>query len=259
MALSAVALVALVAGCGGGSVAPGTTEATAASSATGAEPAPGTHEPITVFAAASLDAALTELTGIWAEDHGNEVRFSFGGSNGLVDQLVEGAPADVLVTADTATMDRAVGDGVAEGPRSLATNSLVLALAPGNPGGFETAEEALTGERLVVCAPEVPCGRATVALMELNGITITPVSEEQSVTDVRGKVSSGEANSGITYGTDATTAGLDALDIPGASDVVTSSVTARVGRGAEAGASFIEFLHSEAARTVLDSYGFGTP
>lgn len=245
-----LAAAALIAGCGGG----GGGEA-----GSDAGPGAGSDEPITIFAAASMEAAFTELTGIWAEDHANELSFSYGGSNGLVDQLVEGAPADVLVTADTVTMDRAVEEGVAEGPQHLTTNSLVLALPPGNPAGYESAEEALAGDRLVVCDPEVPCGRATVTLMELTGITISPVSEEQNVSDVRGKVASGEANAGVIYRTDASTEGLDILEIPQAGEVVTTSVTARVPEGNDAGATFIEFLHSDTARAVFDSYGFGTP
>ena len=214
---------------------------------------------LTVFAAASMEGVLTELTDVWNEDHAEELVFSYGGSNGLVDQLVEGAPADVLITADTVSMDRALEEGVAEDPAALATNSLVLALAPGNPGGYADAEDALTGERLVVCAPDVPCGRATVTLMELNGLQISPVSEELNVTDVRGKVESGEANSGVIYQTDAKAAGLDALEILRAGEVITTVMSAKVPDAGTDGASFLEFLHSGSTRAVLDSYGFGTP
>ncbi|HZK06507.1 MAG TPA: molybdate ABC transporter substrate-binding protein [Actinomycetaceae bacterium] len=231
---------------------------TGADDATSAPPAEEAGN-ITIFAAASLEKAFTELSDVWAESHDAELTFSYGGSNGLVDQIVEGAPADVLVTADATTMDRAVEEGVATDARPLTTNSLVLALAPGNPGGFETAEEALAGERLVVCAEEVPCGRATLQLMELSGLEMSPVSQEQNVTDVRGKIESGEANSGVIYRTDAASTGLDILRIPGADEVVTTSFTALVTDGDPAGAEFAEFLHSDEAREVLDSYGFGTP
>lgn len=214
---------------------------------------------VTVFAAASMENALTELAELWAGEHGPEVIFSFGGSNGLVDQIVEGAPADVLVTADQTTMDRAVAAGLAADPAPLTTNTLVVALPAGNPGGYTTAVEALAGERLVVCAAEVPCGRATRELLELSGLAMTPVSLEQSVADVRGKIQSGEANAGVVYRTDASAADLVALPIPGADRVLTTSMTALVTEDNPAAAQFIAFLHSEAARIVLDSYGFGTP
>ena len=58
-----------------------------------------------------------------------------------------------------------------------------------------------------MCAPEVPCGAATVKAEEATGVTLTPVSEEQSVTDVLGKVTSGEADAGLVYVTDVTAAG----------------------------------------------------
>ncbi|HHW83837.1 MAG TPA: molybdate ABC transporter substrate-binding protein [Actinomycetales bacterium] len=216
------------------------------------------EEGVTVFAAASLDGAITEIAQMWEEEDGRTVSLSFGGSTTLVDQMAEGAPADVLVTADSHTMERAVASGLAEDPMPLATNTLVVALAAENPGRFGDAVAALTGDRLVVCAPDVPCGRATLTLLESAGIAIRPVSEEQSVADVRGKVASGEANAGVVYRTDATVAGLDVLEIPGAAELPVTSFAAAV-PGSSPGAAFVEFLGSEAARSVLEVAGFGTP
>lgn len=149
---AALGIALLLAGCS--AAAPGMDPAPA-------DPPESDPGSVTVFAAASMENALTELAELWAVDNAAELIFSFGGSNGLVDQIVEGAPVDVLVTADGTTMDRALAVGVAADPAPLTTNTLVVALADGNPGGYTDAVAALTGERLVVCAPEVPCGRAT--------------------------------------------------------------------------------------------------
>ena len=71
------------------------------------------------------------------------------------------------------------------------TNTLTLITTPGNPAGVTGLDSSLDGVKLVVCAPEVPCGKLTKTLTEKLGVTLNPVSEEQAVTDVRGKVSSG--------------------------------------------------------------------
>ena len=64
----------------------------------------------------------------------------------------------------------------------------------------------------VICAPQVPCGAATAAVENATGTDIPAVSEESSVTDVLGKVTSGQADAGLVYFTDAT----------GAADAVTA-------------------------------------
>src|SRR5690625_4394504 len=163
----------------------------------------------TVFAAASLSAAFGDIAagGDAAPGSGSAV-FSFGGSSGLVDQLVGGAPADVFAAADTANMDRAAAAGLIAGePVQFATNELTLVTPPDNPAAITGLDTSLAGAKLVVCAPEVPCGRASRELAADAGIELTPVSEELSVTDVLGKVTSGEADAGLVYVTDATAAG----------------------------------------------------
>lgn len=213
------------------------------------------QEEVVVFAAASTEGAFTEIAETWEEDGGADITFQFGGSNGLVDQIAEGAPADILVTADTRTMDRAVEEGLVEEPEAIATNSLVLALAPGNPGGIETLEDALASSRLVICDPEVPCGNATATLFELLGVAADPASLESSVSDVRGKIESGEADAGVVYQTDAKAAGLDTIELPRADEVVTTVWSARIA-GSDAPTDFLEHLRGEDAREVMDSYGF---
>ncbi len=147
-------------------------------------------DPVTVFAAASLQQVFPELS----RQAGIEANFSFDGSSGLVDQIHGGAPADVFASADQRTMDRAVELGLIDkAPQMFATNVLVLVVSAGNPGGVTGLDSSLDHAKLVVCAPEVPCGGATVALAEKQGVTLHPVSEESKVTDVVGKVASGRS------------------------------------------------------------------
>src|SRR5262245_935394 len=119
---------------------------------------------LTVFAAASLTGAFTELGKQFEEDNdGVKVTFNFAGSSDLVSQIQEGAPADVFASADTANMDKATGDDLVEGdPVNFASNTLEIATPPDNPANVKSFQDlGKPGIQVVICAPEVPCGTAT--------------------------------------------------------------------------------------------------
>lgn len=158
-----------------------------------------------VYAAASLAATFEEIAALFEAEHdGVEVELVLGGSSDLAAQIGEGAPADVFASADEPTMATLVEDDLASGaPRVFASNTLEVVVPPGNPAGVRSfADLARPGLRLVTCAPEVPCGAAAARAARAAGVTLAPVSEEQSVTDVLGKVRSGEADAGLVYVTD---------------------------------------------------------
>lgn len=222
-------------------------------------------EQLTVFAAASLTAPFGEIAEQFEEAHpGVEVRQSFDGSSGLVDQLAGGAPADVFASADQITMDRAVREGLVTGePRDFATNVLTLITPPGNPAGVTGLDDSLDGARLVVCADGVPCGNATRDLAAAARVDLHPVSEESKVTDVRSKVTSGEADAGIVYATDAIAAGDDAdvVAIAGADAHANRYPLAVVEGAADPGLAraFVDAVTGPDGGAVLADHGFGAP
>ncbi|MFE7629316.1 molybdate ABC transporter substrate-binding protein, partial [Kocuria sp. NPDC057446] len=174
--------------------------------------APGTV--LDVHAAASLRDAFTELAGQFEAQHPEvEVSLSFAGSSTLVQQLAEGAPGDVLATADERSMAGAVAAGLVAGePEVFASNVLTVVVPAGNPAGVRSFRDlAEPGVQVVVCAPQVPCGAAAEQVEEASGVRLSPVSEEGAVTDVLGKVTSGQADAGLVYATDARAAG-DAVE-----------------------------------------------
>lgn len=221
---------------------------------------------LTVYAAASLTSTFTELAERFEADHeGVTVELAFAGSSDLVAQILSGAPADVFASADLANMDKLTAEGL-EGsePSVFATNTLQIATPADNPGEVSSladlAEEDLA---VVVCAPEVPCGAAAVAVAEEAGITLAPDSEEQSVADVLGKVRAGEADAGLVYVTDVIAAAGEVLgiDVPEAAAVVNDYPIATVA-GSDAGVlaqEFVELVLGEQGRQVLADAGFGTP
>lgn len=218
---------------------------------------------LTVFAAASLTDTFTELGKQFEAEHdGVTVTFSFAGSSDLVEQIQSGAPADVFASADTANMDKLTEDAV--DPQNFASNTLEIAVPPGNPAGIETfADLADSGVKLVICAPEVPCGTATQTVADAAGVTLSPVSEEQSVTDVLGKVSSGEADAGVVYVTDVQGAGDSVEGVTfeeSSSTVNTYPIAALDGSDHDDLAQqFIEFVLSDAGQQILADAGFAKP
>jgi molybdate transport system substrate-binding protein len=220
------------------------------------------HETLTVFAASSLKNTFTEIGADFEKSHpGVRVRFSFAGSPDLAEQINAGAPADVFATADEATMKRVPA---AVDPEPFATNILEIAVPDGNPAKVETfADVAKPGLKLVICAVEVPCGAATESVAKLAGVTLTPVSREQAVVDVLGKVQSGEADAGLVYVTDmkGSKGAVDGINFPEAKKVVNVYPIASL-KGSEhtdLADEFIASVRTGAGHTVLAAAGFGTP
>ena len=172
-----------------------------------------------MFAAASLTESFTEVgEAFTAANPDATATFSFDASSALVQQITEGAPADVFASADTANMDKLTDAGLnGSEPVIFATNLLTIIVAPGNPLGITgVADLANTDIKTVICAPEVPCGNYANQIFTAAGVTVTPVSLEQNVRGVVTKVTAGEADAGIVYVTDVTAAGdaADMVEIP---------------------------------------------
>ena len=261
-ALSLVSAASLVA-CGGTSDS--TNPATPAAGAQTASAGADITGEVTVFAAASLQGAFEELAESFQNAHpGVHITFDFQGSQELVASLNGGASADILATANNSTMTDAANKGLVGEQTEFATNVLTLIVPAGNPAGVTGINDgSLDGADLVVCAPEVPCGEATQKLAAELGVTLNPVSEEQKVTDVRGKVESGEAQAGIVYTTDAAQAGdkVEAIALP-ANSVINHYPIAltKSAANSQAAQAFIDYILSPEGQKVLqDTYGFGAP
>jgi molybdate transport system substrate-binding protein len=229
-------------------------------------PAPQPEPSITVFAAASLKDTFTQLGDQFKTDHpGSSVEFSFAGSSDLVTQLTQGAPADVFASADTTNMDKAAAAGLlAGGPVDFASNTQTIATAPGNPKGLKSFRDlAQPGLNVVVCAPQVPCGSATQKVERATGVTLAPVSEESSVTDVLNKVTTGQADAGLVYVTDAKGAGekVTAVAFPESADAVNTYPIAALKQSKQTGPAkeFIDLVTGETGQKILNAAGFAKP
>ena len=244
LAAAAAGLALVVAGCGGA----------------------GDSTTLMVYAAASLQGPFEELGEEFESTHdGVEVEFSFAGSSTLVEQIRQGAPADVFAAANPATMDTLVAAGLhGADPIDVATNSLMIAVPAGNPAGVtDLASLTAEGIALVVCAPEVPCGAAAATVEDAAGLELAPVSEEQSVTDVLNKVTTGEADAGLVYATDVKKGGeaVEGIEIPeavGAQNLY--PIVAVQGSPQPAlGQEFVDLVAGPAGQRILADAGFRAP
>jgi molybdate transport system substrate-binding protein len=217
-----------------------------------------------VLAASSLTGTFTELGQQFDSAHpGVTVKFAFDSSATLAQQAVGGAPADVLATADTTTMDsaKAVQGGT---PKVFATNVMVLATPAANPAHVTRFSDLdKPAVKFVVCVPTAPCGAVAEALLQQDHITGTPVSTEVDVKSVLAKLTEGEADAGIVYTTDATAAGnqVTPIAIPGSRKQVTTYPIVALSQSKQSALAqeFVDLVTGKAGRQVLSKAGFGAP
>lgn len=221
---------------------------------------------ITVSAAASLTDVFPVIAAAFSKKYpGVTVKFNFGGSSALVEQVIAGAPVDVLATASESTMWKAVSSGHAGLPLLFAKNSMVIAMPLDNPANIGSLQDLQKpGVLVAVCDVVVPCGAAARDLFKLNTVTVKPVTRELDVRAVLGKVMQGEVDAGIVYATDvkAVRNKVSYVPIPAAQNVATTYPIATVVGAANAVAAraFVSYVrYTPSAQGILRAYGFAKP
>lgn len=221
---------------------------------------------VTVFAAASLTDAFTELgEAFTAANPDAEVTFNFAGSSDLVTQINEGAPADVFASADLDNMTKLTDAGSnGSEPVVFTTNLAQIIVEAGNPKGITGVADLARDDLIVIsCAPEVPCGRYAQQILDNAGVTVEFKSLEENVRAVVSKVALGEADAGIVYVTDVINAGDGAggVEIPADVNVVAEYpiVITKDTPNPETAQAFVDFVLSDDGQAILESYGFVVP
>ncbi len=231
--------------------------------------APEGRTPLRVFAASSLTEVMTELAMAFEEgDPTTSIELNLAGSPTLRTQILEGAPADVVATANPTVLEELVAAGaVTAAPATFATNRLVLAVAPGNPGGVADLGDLADGDLFVgLCAAGVPCGDLADAILDRAGVEVEPDTREPDVRALLTKVATGELDAGLVYATDlltdlARTEGVEGVDLPADLTPITrypAAVVSGTGQPDRARA-FVDFLTGERGRAILVDHGFGAP
>jgi molybdate transport system substrate-binding protein len=223
----------------------------------------GSADEITVFAAASLTAAFTDIgQRFTAANGGAKVTFNFAGSQALATQIRQGAPADVFASADIPNMDK-VKDLVGT-PQSFASNRLQMVVEKGNPKHVKGLHDLASSDlKVVLAAEEVPAGKYARQVLDRAGVRLRPVSEEDNVKAVVAKVSLGEADAGIVYVTDVAAGGdkVEGVDIPEGQNLTATYpiATVKAGKAPDRAQAFMDLVLSAEGQQVLKQYGFLPP
>lgn len=245
------------------------------SSSTGTSPTSGPSTPaatpdplsgsITVLAASSLTSAFnTAETGLESANPGFKATYSFAGSQALVTQILNGAPADVIVTANTDTMAQLTAKHLVETPVKLCQNKLEIAVAPGNPLGITSlADLNKPGVRLVVGDPSVPVGSYVTDIEAGDHIKFKPVSLQLSDASVLEQLESGDANAALVFVTDVIGAGskVAGVQIPDAQNKIGTYEIAAVSASSNLAAAeaFVTEAVSGSVQAALITVGFLPP
>lgn len=217
---------------------------------------------MTVFAAASLTEAFQDVqTTLKVQDPALSITYSFAGSGTLATQIQQGAPADVVATADTATMQKLVDAGLVDPPVPFAKNSLEMLVAPGNPKRITAlADLSRPDLKLVLGDDTVPAGKYAAQALQAAGVTAHPVSKEVDVKAAVAKVTSGEADATIVYVTDVEAAGPkgQGVAIPDSQNVVADYPIAvvKATHDRTAAAAFVDAVVHGPGQDALRGRGF---
>lgn len=226
---------------------------------------------VLVSAAASLTNAFKAVGQQFEQQHpGTKVLFSFGSSDAVLRQIINGAPADVFASADQTAMDKAVSAKMVDPATrvNFGMNQVVLIVPLHSTLHISSVSDLgkQAVKRVTMGNPaSVPVGRYTKDVLTQMGYWKTVKAKAIMANNVRQAldyVARDEVDAGFVYAT-------DAAIMPGKVSVVqrlTSPVpvlypmalTTRKGRSPQA-QSFIDYVLSPAGQAILARYGFKKP
>jgi molybdate transport system substrate-binding protein len=222
---------------------------------------------VNVYAAASLTDVMKEIASAYEKESGDKILFNFGASSLLARQIIEGAPADMFLSADEAKMDGLEQAGLiaTETRRDLFSNLLVIVAPYDSKLVIASPEELVTkSQRIAVADPRaVPAGIYTKEYLSRLGLWQKLEPKIVPTENVRGAlaaVESGNVDAGFVYKTDANI-----------SSKVRVAFTVAVEQGPpirypvalikgakekSAAVKFLAYLKSAGARKTFERYGF---
>lgn len=218
-----------------------------------------------VYAAASLTEVMEVAAHAEARHAGRAAPIlQCDGSARLVLQLEEGAPGDLLATADAVQMERARRSGLLAGEaQPLAQNHLVLAVAAGNPLRLHGLEDLQRADlRFAMCAPSVPAGSYARLLLKEQGIEAYSRSDEPSVRALLAKVALGELDAALVYATDLAAAAGEVEGVPLPRSTVPPQLWGAVladARDPQGAQALLDFLRGDEGRALFRAHGFDVP
>lgn len=222
--------------------------------------------PLTISAAASMSNALAELKELYEQDHPVQLLFNFSGSGALKQQIIQGAPVDIFISASKEHMDELVEKDMmlTNYHSSLVANSLVL-ITPKNEDGVQVTLSTLQNlNKIAIGIPEVvPAGSyAKEALQNANiwNQVESKLIYTKDVSQVLTYVESKNVDAGLVYKTDALASKkvemTENIDPSLHSPILYDYGVLKNTQNMKESKSFFDFLQSPAAQQVFEKYGF---
>lgn len=253
VALSALAIG--VTGCG-------------SSGSSGSSAASDSGGTLTVDAAASLTGAFTELAKTFSQQHpGWTVTNNFNGTDQLAAQVEAGQKADVFAGASPKYPEELQSKKLLGPTKNFATNTLVIVVPASNPAGITSYQDLVSKQpKLVIGDPTVPIGAYTELVLQNLGIQesqLNIVSKEVDVKSVLAKVTTGAADAGFVYVTDALSAGDQVKQVKFPAKAQATAVypigVLTDSSNKEAAQWWVNLVLSPTGQGVLKKLGFGPP
>ena len=274
---AALVVVGLVlAACSSAATASPSAAAPSAAGASGS-PSAAPAGSLTIYAAASLKAALAKVKTTYEAAHpGTTLTISTDSSSALETKIEQGAPADVFLSADTANPQKLVDKGLAGGALTkFAGNLLTIIVPTANPAGIQSPKDLVkSGVKVIAAGDTVPITKyATMLVANLAKETDYPAdfaarytaniaSKEDNVAAVVSKIELGEGDAGIVYVTDAkTSTKVTTITVPADANVPAtySGVTVKASSDADAAGAFLAWLAGPDGQAILATFGFLPP
>jgi molybdate transport system substrate-binding protein len=221
----------------------------------------GDDDVVEILAASSFTDVADVLEPLIESETDLDVRFSFGSSGSFFEQLRQGAPASVVITANDTTMERIEEASLVDPSVPISRNELIIVTADTDAGRSIAGLDDLAAPDVVVvlCTSSAPCGEASDAALALAGVDVSPASREPNVRATLTKVTLGEADAALVYRTDALAApDLRAVEIPAGQNVVVTGRAAAIA-GDERGGQVVDVLVGPIVSAALSQAGFLTP
>jgi molybdate transport system substrate-binding protein len=223
-----------------------------------------------ISAAASLKDVLNKLEPSFEQrDRSVEAAYNFASSGVLQQQIEQGAPADIMISAASKQMDALEKKGLIlqETRQNLLTNRLVLVVPNRSGLGIASFQQLAADrvKRIAIAEPNsVPAGQYAQELFRNLGI-LTILKPKfvlgNSVRNVLAAVESGNADAGVVYETDAKLSKQIKVVATASpklhSPIVYPVAVLKRSKQPEAARAYAEFLQSDQASAVFKQYGFG--
>lgn len=229
---------------------------------------PKAAEPVLIYTAASARDVIAELAETFSKDADVEVKVNPDSSSRLATQIIEGAPADLFLSASDEWAEAVKDKDLAELMRPLLGNVLVIVVPKGNPEKISRAKDLLKVKRVALAGPKVPAGKYAGRALKKVGVLLDLEKQKKIVfaDDVRAAlafVERGEAEAGVVYATDARVSDKVEAVYNFATDdkdpIRYPLVLLKKGAAKKEARQFYDFLLTSRATAVFEKHGFKRP